>query len=59
MGETCGSCGRDDEELIEVRRVYLVADDDTPQRGEPAVVPDEIELWCASCRATYPHQMFD
>jgi len=57
MSDTCGSCGRDGEDLTEVQRVYLVADDSAPQSGEPAVVFDEIEMWCASCRATYPHQV--
>ena len=54
--DTCGSCGREDKDLIEVRRVYLIADD-AAQRGDPAVLPDELEWWCAGCRATYPHQV--
>jgi hypothetical protein len=49
---TCESCGRDDEDLVEVHRVYVrVADDGSQQIDE---VP-EPEGWCASCRATYPH----
>ncbi|HKY16988.1 MAG TPA: hypothetical protein VJM33_18825 [Microthrixaceae bacterium] len=55
----CDSCGRDEGDLVEVRRVYLDAEvvkdlyanpDETP-----AEVVDEIERWCASCVATYPH----
>ena len=44
---TCDSCGRDDE-VAPV--VYLVRGDD----GEEQVVEADDELWCASCRATYP-----
>jgi hypothetical protein len=50
---TCESCGRDDEELEVVRRVYLLVG----EAGEEvvSVQPDE-ERWCASCRSTYPHR---
>ena len=55
MSEMCGSCGRVEEDLVEVRRVYLVPD--APDDGAgPTVITDELEWWCASCRATYPHQ---
>ena len=48
----CGSCGRDDEELTPVHRIYVrMADDGTQAIDEL----DEVEGWCASCRATYPH----
>lgn len=40
-------CGRDDDELEEVHRVYLLPE---PQRL------DDVEWWCASCRTQYPHE---
>ena len=50
----CDSCGRDDEELEPVRRVYVTPESwDT--EGKVDVV-DEIERWCFVCRAHYPHQ---
>lgn len=51
MHDSCESCGREDE-LVEVIRVYLVRDDDGTERPLDA----GGELWCASCRATYPHR---
>jgi hypothetical protein len=50
----CESCGRDDEDLEMVHRVYLLVGDD----GEDTVsVVPERERWCPSCRATYPHRV--
>lgn len=58
-GPTCDSCGRDGEELVEVRRVYLDPDAVTDLYANPdetpATVVDEVEHWCGSCVATYPH----
>jgi hypothetical protein len=54
---TCDSCGRDNEELVEVYRVYVTPETwDTPGRVD--VVPD-VERWCYVCRAHYPHQLVD
>lgn len=49
----CESCGRDDEDLEVVHRVYLLVGDE----GEDTVsVLPETERWCPSCCATYPHR---
>lgn len=59
---TCESCGREGEETVAVRRVYLVPPDPTagsPEELEAAAEPravDPPEQWCASCREHYPHQ---
>src|SRR4051812_6600874 len=53
-GDTCESCGRDDDDLVRVRRVYVTPEAwDTEGRTE---VQAEIEAWCFSCRTHYPHQ---
>jgi hypothetical protein len=44
---TCGNCGRDDDDLAAVQRVYLLP--------EPSVL-DDVEWWCLSCRTQYPHE---
>jgi hypothetical protein len=50
----CESCGREDEEVEDVRRVYVTPEAwDTPGRVD---VVDEIERWCFACRSLYPHQ---
>ena len=50
----CDSCGREDDDLDEVHRVYVVPESwDTP--GSVTVEPG-VELWCFSCRTHYPHQ---
>ncbi len=48
----CENCGFLDDELILVRRVYVVPEswDEPPSR---TVVP-EPELWCVSCVSQYP-----
>lgn len=59
---TCDSCGRENEETVTVRRVYLIlpegaaqGDPDTlHERAEPRP-QDESEQWCASCRDHFPH----
>jgi len=48
----CESCGRGDEQLSEVRRVYLLKTDDGSEQVSPL---DDLEHWCAACCATYPH----
>jgi 5-methylcytosine-specific restriction endonuclease McrA len=50
----CQSCGRPDEELVEVHRVYLETDDRGRMTGSRTL--DEVEIWCLSCRAQYPNQ---
>jgi len=53
MTPTCTSCGRDDDSVEPVRRVYVLVGDG----GEEVVqVEPEEEHWCASCRGTYPHR---
>lgn len=62
---TCESCGRDEESVTKVQRMYLAetstespgAEPATPHELEPDSPPvaGEIELWCASCCATFPH----
>jgi hypothetical protein len=51
---TCESCGRDDEQLTRVRRVYV-----TPEAWdseEKIEVVDDPESWCFVCLTHYPHQ---
>ena len=50
----CENCGISDDELVLVRRIYVVpASWDTP--GSETVV-EEPESWCISCLSQYPHQ---
>lgn len=50
----CTSCGRDDEELAAVHRVYVTPEAwDTPGKVD---VQDEVEHWCFACRTQYPHE---
>jgi hypothetical protein len=54
MERVCGNCGREDDELIVVHRLYVVPESwDTP--GSTTRV-DEAEEWCFSCRSQYPHE---
>lgn len=51
---TCDSCGRDEIDLVEVHRVYVVPEAwDTPGSEKTLT---EVERWCFSCRTHYPHQ---
>jgi hypothetical protein len=53
----CESCGRDDEEVVSVHRVYVTPETwDTEGKID---VLDEVEQWCFSCRSHYPHQVVD
>jgi hypothetical protein len=53
----CENCAGDGDELMLVRRVYVVPESwDTP--GSSSTV-DEAELWCFSCRSQYPHEPAD
>jgi len=48
----CENCAISDDELVLVRRVYVVPPSwDTP--GSHTTV-DEPELWCISCVSQYP-----
>lgn len=49
----CESCGREDEPILEVRRVYLTPA--TVDRAEAAQVMNDAEHWCEVCREHYPH----
>ena len=53
----CENCGMPDDELVSVRRVYVVPPSwDTP--GSETIVP-EPELWCISCISQYPCEIVD
>jgi hypothetical protein len=52
---TCQSCARDDDDLVAVRRVYLVPESWDTQAS--ATTLDEVELWCFACRSMYPHEL--
>lgn len=48
----CESCGRTDEDLFHVRRLYVTPESwDTPG----AVDEGDEEQWCLVCRTHYPH----
>lgn len=54
MAGTCESCGAAGEVLYPVRRRYVTPPEwDTPGRD---VLVDDIEQWCFSCCAHYPHE---
>ena len=53
----CENCGIADDELVLVRRVYVVPPAwDSP--GSQTVVA-EPELWCISCISQYPCEIVD
>lgn len=57
MERVCENCARDDDDLVLVRRVYVVPETwDTP--GSSSTV-NEGELWCFSCRSLYPHEVVE
>ncbi len=53
----CENCGFEDDELVLVRRVYVVPET-WDQAASETVVP-EAELWCVSCCSQYPHDLVD
>jgi hypothetical protein len=53
----CENCGFPDEELVLVRRIYVVPEDWDAPPGK-TVVP-EPELWCVSCMTQYPCEAAD
>jgi hypothetical protein len=58
---TCESCGRGGEALVRVQRVYLLPPEpgadppDADALDELLPSAGDIEWWCASCTATFPH----
>ena len=53
----CENCGIPDDELVLVRRIYVVP----PSWDAPASqrVIAEPELWCVSCISQYPCEIVD
>ena len=51
----CENCGFPDEELVLVRRVYVVPEAWDQAASETVV--EEPELWCVSCCSQYPHNV--
>lgn len=51
---SCDSCGEVDcDDLLALHRLYV-----TPEAWdteESVTKVDEVERWCAACRANYPH----
>jgi hypothetical protein len=43
----CENCGRVDDELTAVHRIYLVPEE---------IRVEDTERWCVSCRTQYPHE---
>lgn len=55
--DDCQSCGRDDEPLTHVRRIYVSpASWDSEESRKPA---DHTELWCEVCMVHYPHTVIE
>jgi len=48
----CENCGFVDDELVLVRRVYVVPE--TWEHPTSLTVVPEPELWCVSCVSQYP-----
>lgn len=49
----CANCSSDGVTTEPVQRVYL--DPGAPDDLEAATIDDEVEAWCGSCVANYPH----
>jgi hypothetical protein len=57
MERVCESCAREDDDLVVVKRVYVVPESwDTPGSSSTS---NDTELWCFSCRSIYPHEVAD
>lgn len=57
MERVCENCAREDDDLVLVRRVYVVPESwDTAESATTVVEP---ELWCFSCRSMYPHEVVE
>lgn len=57
MERVCESCAREDDDLVVVRRTYVVPES-WDAEGSSTTLPDG-ELWCFSCRSVYPHEVVD
>jgi hypothetical protein len=53
----CENCGFVDEELVLVRRIYVVPE--TWEHPPSHTVVPEPELWCVSCASQYPCEPAD
>jgi hypothetical protein len=53
--KTCESCGRDDEDLTEVVRQYVVPE--SWDREREVSEAEGTEWWCFVCRTHYPHRL--
>jgi hypothetical protein len=52
---TCDSCGREDEEVTEVVRVYVVPE--SWDRERQVTEAEGTEQWCFPCLTHYPHRV--
>ena len=52
---TCDSCGRDDEDVTEVVRVYVVPESWDQERQ--VTEAEGTERWCFPCLTHYPHRV--
>jgi hypothetical protein len=52
---TCDSCGRGDEDVTEVVRVYVVAESWDQERQ--VTEAEGTERWCFPCLTHYPHRV--
>jgi hypothetical protein len=65
MERVCENCAREDDDLVVVRRLYVVpnewsASDPAAEDGPGSVTRvEETELWCFSCRSQYPHEVVE
>jgi hypothetical protein len=68
MERVCENCAREDDDLVVVRRLYVVpgerASSDPAIQGEwdrlgSVTRLEETELWCFSCRSQYPNEMVE
>ena len=52
---TCDSCGRDDEQVTEVVRLYVVPENWDQERQ--VTEAEGTERWCFPCLTHYPHRV--
>ena len=52
---TCDSCGRDDEDVTEVVRLYVVPESWDQERQ--VTEAEGTERWCFPCLTHYPHRV--